>query len=293
MFMSKIQSLFLSRGLIALLTAIISAPAQAWAVPILDTELASFAVLGDESVTNIPTSTVSGNVGVYDGVSITGFNTSPGVAVSDPQVTDGLVHTTTALAAEGQSQLTIAITSLGSLGPGTLLSADLAGLTIFPGVYTVPAGTSNLTGTVTLDGQGDANAFWTFQLPSTLITSPGSIVNVINTGAGAGLFWNVGSSATLDTTTFFNGNILAVASITLNNGAIINCGRALADNGSVSMDMNTVNSQSCTGILAGSDGLNSGAQAVPEPSAVLFLALGLIGVALVVRGRNVVGSSVE
>lgn len=102
-----------------------------------------------------------------------------------------------------QSQLVIAQASLALLGPGTPLPTDLAGLTLAPGIYTVPAGTSNVTGTLILDGLGNADAFWLFQMPSTLITSPGSVVDVRNTGAGAGLYWNVGSSATLDTTTMF------------------------------------------------------------------------------------------
>jgi hypothetical protein len=94
----------------------------------------------------------------------------------------------------------VPLTSLGSLGAGTLLPANLAELSD-SGVYTVPSGTSNLTGTLTLNGQGNLNAFLVFQMPSTLITPPASVVTVINTGAGAGVYWSVGSSTTLDTTT--------------------------------------------------------------------------------------------
>jgi hypothetical protein len=155
-----------------------------------------------------------------------------------------------------------------------------------------------LSGTVTLDGLGNANAFWLFQMPSTLITSPGSVVNLINTGAGAGLFWNVGSSATLDTTTSFQGNILALASITLNTNATIGCGRALADTAAVTMDTNTIGA-GCTNLLAGSNGLSGGTAlvfdtggnvvdrttggvvvaAIPEPEiyAMMMAGLGLLG----------------
>jgi Ice-binding-like/PEP-CTERM motif len=139
------------------------------------------------------------------------------------------------------------------------LPADLVGLTIFPGVYTLPAGTTNLSGTVTLNGLGDPNAFWLFQVTSSLITSTGSVVNVINTGAstGAGVFWNVGSSATLDTGSTFEGNILALASITMGDAVTINCGRALANTGTVTMIGDTINAVDCAGTgEQGSNGLS-------------------------------------
>jgi hypothetical protein len=237
----------------------------AYASSILLPDLASFAVLGASTVTNVPTSTIVGSVGVYAGSAIVGFNSSPGVATADPQVTGGSVQTTTAVAQQAQSDLGIARTDLNLLGAGTLLSSDLVGLTLAPGVYTVPAGVSNLTGTVTLDGEGNANAGWVFQFPSTLITSPGAVVNVVNTGSGAGIYWNVGSSATLDTTTAFEGNILALASITLNTDATIGCGRALANTAAVTLDMNTIGI-GCAGKTGGegSNGFSGGLTVSPD-----------------------------
>jgi hypothetical protein len=256
-------------------------PAQVWAASVLGTA-GDFAVLAGSEVTNIPTSTVVGNVGVWAGTAITGFESSPGVAVSDPQVTGGLVHTTTTVAQAAQGALTNAITSLGLMGAGTLLGADLAGLTLVPGVYTVPAGTTNLSGTLTLDGGGNANAGWVFLMDSNLITSPGSVVNLINTGLGAGVFWDVRSSATLDTGTSFQGNILALTSITLNTGATIGCGSALASTGSVTMHTNTIGS-GCSGGLTVSEsgGIPTFLPVVPVPlpAALPLLGAGLAGLA--------------
>ncbi|MGB5081479.1 MAG: DUF3494 domain-containing protein [Burkholderiales bacterium] len=269
-------------------------PSPGLAVPILGADLASFAVLGAETVTNVPTSTIVGSVGVSPGTAITGFNSTPNAITSDPQVTGGVVDSNTAVAQQAQAQLTTARNTLTSLGAGLTLGADLAGLTLNPGVYTVAAGTTNLSGTLTLDGLGDPNALWVFQFPSTLITSPGSVVNVINTGTGAGLFWNVGSSATLDTTTSFQGNILALTSITLNTNATIGCGRALADVGAVTLDQNTI-SIGCAGTgEENSNGLGGGGldvvggvivdkttgavvARIPEPGTLALFGFGLVG----------------
>ena len=206
--------------------------ANAHAAPILGPDLASFAVLGAAGVTNVPTSTIDGNLGSAPNGSIGGGYT----------FTSGGPQANTAIAQQAQLDLDTAIGVLSGLGPGTVLTnADLAGLTLAPGVYTVHSGVSNLTGALTLDGGGNVNAFWVFQMDSDLITSVGSSMNVINTGTGAGVFWNVRSSATLNTGSVFEGNILALTSITMGDAVTLNCGRALAANGSVTLIHDTIN----------------------------------------------------
>lgn len=194
----------------------------------------SFTVLGGSAVTNTGPSVITGNVGVSPGSSVTGF--PPGVVVG------GAIHAADAAAAQAQSDLTTAYnTAAGTPCNTDLTGQNLGGLTLTPGVYCFSSSAA-LTGTLTLNMQGNPNAFFLFKIGSTLTTASASAVVVSNAGGSTcapNVFWQVGSSATFGTGSSFQGNVLALTSITLTTGAN-GSGRFLARNGAVTLDTNVV-----------------------------------------------------
>lgn len=219
-------------AIVALATVLVAAPA-AFAQISLGTAQ-SFAVLGGQSVTNTGTSVVTGNVGVSPGTSVTGF--PPGVVVG------GAIHSADGVAGQAQSDLTTAYNAVaGTPCTVDLTGQNLGGLVLTPGVYCFTS-SAFLTGTLTLNMQGNPAATFLFRIGSTLTTASASSVLLTNSGGTTcppNIFWQVGSSATLGTTSAFTGNILALTSITLTTGTNLN-GRALARNGSVTLDTNTI-----------------------------------------------------
>ena len=196
--------------------------------------LDSFAVLAGSTVTNTGPSVINGNVGVSPGTAIVGFD-PPGI-VTAPYT----IYVNDGVAVQAQSDLVAAYTGL-SVRPPTvnLTGQDLGGLTLGPGVYTYDS-SAQLTGTLTLDAKGNPNAVFIIKSGSTLTTASASNVVLVNGAQAGNVFFVVGSSATLGTDTTFNGEILALTSITLNTGADITCGAALARNGAVTLDTNTI-----------------------------------------------------
>lgn len=195
----------------------------------------SFAVLAGSGITNTGPSVINGNIGSYPTTSITGF---------PPGLVNGTNHAGDAVTQGAKTDLTTAYNDAAGRTPVTTVPTELGGTTLVPGVYRSAAGTFGITGTVTLNGQGDPNAVFVFQTASTLITATGSSVSLIGSAQSCNVFWQVGSSATLGGSTSFKGTILALTSITLVTAATID-GRALARNGAVTLDTNTITASTC------------------------------------------------
>src|ERR1700728_561628 len=187
-------------------------------------------------------------------------------------VTGGTINAGNAAAQTAESDLTTAYnTAMGLSRTGTLTGQNLGGRTLPPGVYFF-ASSAQLTGALTLNNLGNPNAVFVFQIGSTLTTASASSVIFTNSLPDSNVYWQVGSSATLGTGTAFEGNILALSSITLTTGTTIGCGSALAINGAVTLDSNVIGG-GCSSASGGSGG--GGTTTVPEPGTLGLLGTGL------------------
>ena len=195
----------------------------------------SFSVLGGQTVTNTGPTILSGDLGVNPGTSITGF--PPGVAL-------GSTHSADAVAIQAQSDVVIAYNDIAGRAPTENIAGDLVGETLVDGVYK-STGPISLSGTLVLDGQGDPNSVFIFQVAGTLITSTASTVALTNGARACNVFWQVAESATLGTASVFTGSILALASVTVTTNTVVR-GRALARTaGAVTLDSNSFTTTAC------------------------------------------------
>ena len=223
---------------IAMAVAIATVPAAAHASTIDLGTAGPFVALGGSTVTNTGPSVLNGDLGVAPGTSLTGFGL--------PAVVNGATHANDAVANQAQADLTTAYNAAAGqpVAPADdLTGTDLGNRTLTAGAYRYTS-SAHLTGALILDAQGDPNAQFVFEIASTLTTASASSVVLINGSSPCNVYWQVGSSATLDTTTAFQGNVMALTDISLNNGASV-MGRVLARNGQISLINNVLDNSMC------------------------------------------------
>ena len=218
--------------------ALAAVPFTAQAAPVNLATAGPFVVLGGATVTNTGPSVLNGDLGVAPGTALVGFGL--------PAVVNGATHANDAVAAQAQSDLTTAYdVAAGQPVPpaNDLSNTNLGNRTLNAGAYRFTS-SAQMTGALTLDAEGDPDAQFVFEIGSALTTASASSVVLINGASACNVFWQVGSSATLGTTTAFRGNLMALSSISLNNGATV-IGRMLARNGQVSLINNVLSAPRC------------------------------------------------
>jgi len=256
---------------LAAIAAIAAVPAQATAGTSPLGTAGNFAILSGEGISNTGATTINGgDVGIHPGVltDITGFGTVTGAFT---------IHAADAVALQAKNDLATGYTTLAGLAPSnandytTFNGGDLTGLTLKAGVYKFSS-TALLTGTLTLDFEGDPDALFVFQVGSGLTVGVNASVVAINGGSGPGcsVFWQVTSSAMLNTDSTFIGHIVALTSIQLKTGATL-YGSALARNGAVTLESNTIANVVCGDVAV-----------VPLPSSA-WMGLGLLSMAWIAR----------
>ncbi len=221
---------------IAALLAVI--PMVAKAAPVGLATAQPFVVLSGAGVTNTGPSVLNGDLGVSPGTSLSGFGA--------PAVVNGATHANDAVAAGAQADLTTAynVAAGQPIPPGNeLTGVDLGGLTLSPGAYGYSS-SAQLTGQLTLDAHGDPSAQFVFVIGSTLTTASASSVVLTDGASPCNVFWKIGSSATLGTGTAFEGNVMALTSISLNSGVTV-LGRMLARNGEISLINDVLTAPGC------------------------------------------------
>lgn len=188
----------------------------------------TFAVLAGTTVTVTGGGTIGGNIGVFPGTAY--------VAGTPAVTVNGTIYAGGSVAAQAQADLTTAYNdAAGRSVDAVTVSGNIGGMTLAPGLYKSTSSLAISSGDLTLDGGGNANAVWIFQVASTLTTTSGRKVILSGGANAANIFWQVGTSATIGTTSVFQGNILAATSISMLTGSTLT-GRALAQGGAVSID---------------------------------------------------------
>jgi Ice-binding-like len=248
--------------------------AQAAPPPVLLGTADAFAILGGSAITNTGGSVINGDLGLSPGTAVSGF---------PPGTVNGSSHITDAIAAQAKTNLVTAYQNAAGRPPSGAAPPDVGGRRLIAGVYKTGSVPSlGLTGNLTLDAQGDPRAVFIFQVQSTLVTATDSSVSLINGAQACNVFWQVGTSTTLGTRTAFKGTVMAMASISVNNGVNVQ-GRLLARTGAVTLINDTVSRSGCApgtepGSGTGPGGGGPGTTPGPDSSGPQVTVGGLPGV---------------
>jgi cell division septation protein DedD len=227
-------------GLVAALFVVIApiATAQAASSVPLGSD-STFAVLAGSAISNTGVTTIVGDVGIDPGVAsqITGFGSA---------TVTGSTYAADSVAQQAQTDLTTAYNDASAQPSTTTVTTGLGGgSTLTPGVYTA-ASSLGVGGTLTLDGQGNANSVFIFQAGTTLLAAGATTVLLVNGASACNVVWEVGTAATIGAGSTFVGTIMAATGITINLGASVN-GRVLNETGgAVTLDGNQITSPTCT-----------------------------------------------
>jgi hypothetical protein len=224
----------LAAGVLAVGVSCVAVPA-AQAAPVLLATASPFVVLGGSTVTNTGPSVLNGGLGVSPGTSLVGFGL--------PAVVNGAQHANDGVAAQAQLDLGAAYDVAAAEPSADMTGLDLGNRILLPGAYSYTS-SAQLTGPLTLDAQGDPNAQFVFKIGTQLTTASASSVNLINGASPCNVFWQVATSAVLGAGTQFKGNVMALASISLEDAVVVQ-GRLLARNGQVSLINDVIDGSQC------------------------------------------------
>jgi hypothetical protein len=195
----------------------------------------TFAILAGAGITNTGPTTVSGDIGTFATTSFTG---------SASVTQNGVNHAGDSVTQDAKNALVTAYNNAAAQGPTSpIVGLTLGGKTLTRGVYN-SASTIDLTGTVTLNAEGDPDSIFVLQAGSALTTATSSSVILTNGARSCNVFWQIGSDATLGVGSSFVGTLLVKNSIVLDTGAVVD-GRVLASVGSVTLDSNTISKPGC------------------------------------------------
>lgn len=220
--------------MVATSLTMIASPSASAATNISLGQASNFAVLAGGGISNAGNSTIQGDLGTYPTVS---FGDSGGLVLT------GAYHFGDAAAIAAKTDLSVAYAAALASAPSTSITTDLGGKTLLPGAYVNSAGLG-VTGTLTLDAQGNPNSVFVLQTPAALTTAASSQINIINGGQACNVFWQVGSTTNLGANSEFKGNLLTASNFVGGANAKVS-GRVLALAGSVSLNANSIVKPSC------------------------------------------------